>query len=70
MVEAIPIYTSDILAGSFDSLPPCTVTAIIFFGSIIFTSVSMATKAWLSGDMRGKRRIDFKAKSDSFFNTK
>lgn len=40
----------------FENLQPCTVTVILFFGSIIFTSVSMATKAWLSGDVRGESK--------------
>ena len=38
----------------FADLPPSTVTAIIFFGSIIFASVSMATKSFLSSDVRGE----------------
>ena len=38
------------------TLPLCTVTAIVFFGSIVFTTVSMATKSWLHGDIRGKQR--------------
>lgn len=37
------------------ALPLCTVTAIVFFGSIVFTTVSMATKSWLHGDIRGKQ---------------
>ena len=39
--------------GAFEDLPPSTVSCILFFGSIIFTVVSMATKAFLSEDTRG-----------------
>lgn len=38
---------------TFEDLPSSTITCIIFFGSIIFTVVSMATKAYLSEDSRG-----------------
>ncbi len=42
---------------TFETLPLCTVTAIVFFGSIIFVTASMATKCWLHGDFRGKNQV-------------
>ncbi len=44
---------------SFRDLPPCTITVVLFFGSIIFTSVSMAVKSLLVGDISGKKGKDF-----------
>jgi len=46
---------NDARHGSFDELPPSTVSCVIFFGSIIFTTVAMATKAWILGDTRALR---------------
>eukprot|EP00986_Skeletonema_menzelii_P020505 scaffold31375_cov166-Skeletonema_menzelii.AAC.1 len=36
----------------FDDIAPSTVAMIIFFGSIIFATVGMATRDWLVGDKR------------------
>ena len=36
----------------FDDIAPSTVAMIILFGSIIFTTVGMATRDWLVGDTR------------------
>jgi hypothetical protein len=39
--------------GAFENLPPSTVACVLFFGSIIFTTVAMAAKAFLTEDGRG-----------------
>ncbi len=38
----------------FDNLAASTIATIILFGSIIFATVGMAARAWLSGDKRGE----------------
>ena len=43
-------------------MPMCTITAIVFFGSIVFATVAMATKSWLHGDiLRGEKLLMQKA---------
>ena len=42
-------YDDDI----FDGVAPSTVAMVILFGSIMFATVGMATRAWLWGDQRG-----------------
>jgi len=39
--------------GAFEDLAPSTVACIIFFGSIIFTTVAMASKALLTENTNG-----------------
>lgn len=39
--------------GAFEDLPPSTIVCILFFGSIIFVTIGMAAKAFLTEDTRG-----------------
>eukprot|EP00581_Thalassiosira_minuscula_P014101 CAMPEP_0183720096 /NCGR_PEP_ID=MMETSP0737-20130205/12808_1 /TAXON_ID=385413 /ORGANISM="Thalassiosira miniscula, Strain CCMP1093" /LENGTH=1173 /DNA_ID=CAMNT_0025949907 /DNA_START=242 /DNA_END=3763 /DNA_ORIENTATION=+ len=43
-----PYYNGD----PFDAVAPSTVAMVILFGSIMFATVGMATRAWLWGDRR------------------